>query len=229
MSSAFKRGYASSRFSTDAPSASLRSRSSTGTRVPRITGLPCMTDGLISTRSVIARLVRCVSDHPRWQTGPVAAVAAVIRRNRHRGPAGAGPPLDGSPLREVAEIVVLLGDAFGRDFHNAEAGFRAAQRLAYRAGREHLQIGVASLRIAMIVPGEDVFHAELMQNPEVAPPGFRRDVEVLIRLVGLVQKQRMVLKHNQALHAVLPGLRQFGPEPRFHLGGLFGRLGGVLD
>src|ERR1017187_3183574 len=93
MSSAFKRGYASSRFSADAPSASLRSRSSTGTRVPRITGLPCMTDGLISTRSVIARLRSSVYQHPPLQNGPVAAV---IRRNRHRGPAGAGPPLDRS-------------------------------------------------------------------------------------------------------------------------------------
>src|ERR1035441_6204796 len=127
MSSAFKRGYASSRFSTDAPSASLRSRSSTGTRVPRITGLPCMTDGLISTRSVIARLRSSVYQHPPLQNGPVAAVAAVIRRNRHRGPAGAGPPLGGSPLREVAKIVVLLGDALGRDFHNAEAGFRRSR------------------------------------------------------------------------------------------------------
>src|SRR5260221_13236206 len=53
MSSATKRGYASRRSSSVAPSASLRSRSSTGIRVARITGFPCRISGLISTRSVI--------------------------------------------------------------------------------------------------------------------------------------------------------------------------------
>src|ERR1035441_4422655 len=55
MSSATNRGYASRRSSLAAPSASLRNRSSTGIRVPRITGLPCMTLGLTSTRSVMVR------------------------------------------------------------------------------------------------------------------------------------------------------------------------------
>src|ERR1017187_2263098 len=42
MSSATNRGYTSRRSSSAAPSARLRNRSSTGIRVPRITGLPCL-------------------------------------------------------------------------------------------------------------------------------------------------------------------------------------------
>src|ERR1019366_6704821 len=68
MSSAANRGYASRRSSNSAPSASLRSRSFTGIRVPRITGLPCMTLALISTRavmvdsaSILAAIIQVVS------------------------------------------------------------------------------------------------------------------------------------------------------------------------
>jgi hypothetical protein len=56
MSAAPSLGYASRRSSIAAPSASLRNRSSTGIRVPRITALPCMTLGLISTRSVMVQI-----------------------------------------------------------------------------------------------------------------------------------------------------------------------------
>ena len=48
MSSRVSPGYASSRSVSDAPSLSLRSNSSTGIRVPRITALPSITRGLTS-------------------------------------------------------------------------------------------------------------------------------------------------------------------------------------
>ena len=51
MSSRVRRGYASSKSASVAPSPSLRRISSTGIRVPRITGLPIMIFGLISIRS----------------------------------------------------------------------------------------------------------------------------------------------------------------------------------
>src|SRR5437868_9045919 len=58
MSSFVIRGYASRSSSTVAPSYNLRSRSSTGIRVLRITGLPCSTDGLISIRPLITATYR---------------------------------------------------------------------------------------------------------------------------------------------------------------------------
>ena len=51
MSACCRRGYASSRSASVASSPSLRKISSTGIRVPRMTGLPNITCGLISIRS----------------------------------------------------------------------------------------------------------------------------------------------------------------------------------
>src|SRR5437773_8324467 len=52
MSSRVSRGYASMRSASEAPSLSLRRMSSTGIRVPPMTGFPSITRGFISMRSV---------------------------------------------------------------------------------------------------------------------------------------------------------------------------------
>src|SRR5277367_2348666 len=81
-------GYASRRSSIAAPSASLRRTVSTGMRVSRITGLPNITDGLISMRSIMKTLDAIVAGTLRYPmrlagilvlTGGDAAMHFIVR------------------------------------------------------------------------------------------------------------------------------------------------------
>src|ERR1022692_4779305 len=129
MSSATSRGYASRSSSAIAPSASLRSTSSTGIRVPRITGLPCITPALISMRSVIATPPSIVSA-PIYlcRTSGNAAAQQVERHLRGEGAdALAIPeelPLHGGSAGGIGEAYVhgALGHLFGAGFRSCGAG-----------------------------------------------------------------------------------------------------------
>src|SRR6267143_901174 len=72
MSSRVNLGYASRRSASVAPSASLRRSNSTGMRVPRITGLPIITFGSISIRSVTVTATPPL--RPTTFNGPVPRV-----------------------------------------------------------------------------------------------------------------------------------------------------------
>jgi hypothetical protein len=69
MSAGVRCGYASRRSASVAPSDSFRSKSSTVIRVPRITGFPSITSGLMSIRSVVMAVSECMGVY----ASPVAA------------------------------------------------------------------------------------------------------------------------------------------------------------
>src|ERR1039457_611665 len=129
MSSATNRGYASRRSSNSAPSASLRSRSSTGIRVPRITGLPCITPALISMRSVIATPPSIVSAPIYLLRPPHSPAAQQVERGLHGEGADALAvaqelPLHGGSAGGIGEAYVhgALGHLFGAGFRSCGAG-----------------------------------------------------------------------------------------------------------
>src|SRR5262245_38088997 len=112
MSSRVRRGYASTRSHSVAPSLNLRRSSSTGMRVPRITGLPSITRALISTRSVVvisplqrlAKALRILSYRP---------TTVLSRRNCVRvSPQPAGVRRQGK-LELLVRIVGLSQNADG--------------------------------------------------------------------------------------------------------------------
>jgi len=73
----------------------------------------------------------------------------------------------------------------------------------------------------MIVPGEHVLHAELLEEREVAVASLARDVEVLIRLLGEEQKPRMVLKDHDVAHGIAARALELGTQPSLLLGERF--------
>jgi len=86
MSACFSRGYASSRSASVASSPSLRKISSTGIRVPRMTGLPNMTYGLISIRSYFTQTGHAV---------PLSHTNLLLPSNSHYD-LGQPPPGEGT-------------------------------------------------------------------------------------------------------------------------------------
>lgn len=105
-------------------------------------------------------------------------------------------PFQVDGLRGCIERVVFVFDAIGEDFDDAETGWVVAERLADRAGDDHLQFPVGAVTVAVIVAGHDRRHAVLLVQVEIIPPRVRRHVEVLVFLVRLTQKQRMMLEDD---------------------------------
>src|SRR6266849_6065236 len=80
----------------------------------------------------------------------------------------------------------------------------------------------------MVVAGKYVRHAGLVKQFQIPLASRRRDIEVLIRLAGALQKPRMVLKDHEMADA-WARLRQFRVEPGFLAIGFGLRFGGGGD
>ena len=117
-----------------------------------------------------------------------------------------------------------MRDAGVADDRDAHAGLAAALRLPHRSARDHLDRRRVAERVLMIVPGEHVLHAELLEEREVAVASLARNVEVLIRLLGEEQKPRMVLKDHDVAHGIMAGAVELGPQPSLLLGERFRHL-----
>src|SRR5690348_7100352 len=93
--------------------------------------------------------------------------------------------------------------------HNAKSGLASPHGHAYCSGRDHLEVPVTSRRVAVVVTGENIIHTVLVKQFEIVAPDRERDVEVLVRLVGSLQKIRNVLEDEDVLHLFAAGSLQF--------------------
>ena len=76
----------------------------------------------------------------------------------------------------------------------------------------------------MVMSGEYLPDAIFVQQFQITLAGFKRDIEILVRFVGILQKQRNVLKQDRVPHAILLRLGQLRSEPRLHFGGFLGHV-----
>src|SRR5450759_2137371 len=128
-------------------------------RVPKMQNLPNETSyGWVGARRV-----------PWWQ-------ATVKDPSELRPDAQGGALCHSGQVAEIVKLVrhrtVLYGD-------HAEARFRAAERHAHRRAGHHFQIAVASQFVAVVVAGENLLDAVLVQQPQIALADRLRYVEIL--------------------------------------------------
>src|SRR5260370_16400936 len=69
------------------------------------------------------------------------------------------------------------------------------QKFSDRTGGDHLEQSVAAIRVAMIMPGENVGDARLVEQLQIPHPRSCWDVEVLVELIGLFDKPTITLDH----------------------------------
>src|SRR5258708_69721 len=79
----------------------------------------------------------------------------------------------------------------------------SSKREAHRSGDVNLQVSVARFAGGMIVPGEQMIDAILMEQFEVSRASFERQIVISVGLVWFLDEGRDVLKHNQVLYAIL--------------------------
>src|ERR1700704_5935616 len=105
-------------------------------------------------------------------------------------------------------MVIAMLDAIVAHDDDAQPGLVLALRLAYRASGHRFNVAIAGNGIAVVMTGEKIFHAELVKQTEVRGTAFARDIEVLVRLVGALQKPGMMLEDHNVLRAVIASALQ---------------------
>ena len=129
-----------------------------------------------------------------------------------------------------AQVVEPVLDAGITDDHNPQSGDVFPQRLANRPGGDDLQGIVLGRGVGMVVAGEDMRHAILPEQIEVATPLGKGQVVVSRRLVDALNEPGVVLEDDHVRHPFPLGFLQFGFQPGLLLLGLLrGALGGLNE
>src|SRR6266542_4159229 len=212
MSSRVRRGYASSRSASDPPSLNLRSRSSTGTRVPRMTALPSITSGLISIRSVSVIAFLCLA-----RPAHLRSFGAMVRLDEPSTVArlnSARAEVDGAPgrtrtcghrlRRPVLYPTELRAHANGIDSYGSRVDCKGKRRLRSSDG---LHDEIDSLHLAF-------FHSDWFRIVTQRLDVFRV-VPLVIDHAG--DGQTKILTGTQALDGEDPGLIHARDTNRFQI------------
>src|ERR1043166_5905500 len=116
-------------------------------------------------------------------------------------PTGA-PRIGLHQIRNIAESVVPAFDIRIIHPHHADSGRIGPQRFAHRAGGDDMQERCDAVGVAVIVASEGVTHAGSAEQIQIADARGERDVEILIRLVRILEEPWDVLKNGDEAHAV---------------------------
>src|SRR5262245_18879355 len=113
--------------------------------------------------------------------------------------------------------------------HHADARWVFPERLRDWPRRDHLERAVSTVGGPMVVAGKYMRYDRPVKQRQITLAGRCRDIEILIRLIRILEKPRVVLKYHPMPDAFGARLSQFLPEPGFLAAGFGLCLGGRVD
>src|SRR5439155_2444793 len=95
---------------------------------------------------------------------------------------------------QFAEAIVAMLDPGIADDHDPQSRFVAPLRHADRTGSHGFDSALRSDGVTVIMPREEILHAEHTKQVEVSLSTFTRNVEVLVEFVSSFQEPGMMLE-----------------------------------